>query len=471
MKKASLKNRIIALTLCAFALFSLFPAVSNATTGYTDVPENTWYTEAVVFCTEMGFMSGTGNGLFSPNVNMTRAMAVQVMAKVANADLSAYSRVSSFSDVPRRAWFHNAVEWAKANGITEGTGPGLFSPGVEVTREQCSLFLKKLSMFLGNETDETSEIGVYTDSGSVSGWAVDAVKWAVGCGFISGTSATSVSPRNKCTRAQLAVIISKFYVYYHSDCEHEWSEPDCTSGMKCLKCGYTRGAPLGHKYTPNCTENEICERCGKIIPPAGHTVEPDCTHGVTCPRCGTYLPATGHRHTEIRNVREPTLTVDGNTGDVYCLDCGALVKKGDPIPALCRHVFTAEEKDLFNKCNDLRRKNGLSPLKWKESIYPCASVRAHELAEKLSHERPNGERFYTVINDVLGDSYDYTGVSETYARYKAARLDTARIFNMWTSGVDIGRSVLSHSFVNAAVAIYHDDVNDLYFAVLFLEMP
>ena len=465
-----MKKKIAVLATLLAIILNTFCIVTSADFRYIDVPDGQWYTNAVYYCSERGFMSGTGEGYFSPNVKMSRAMAVQVMAKVGEADLSVYSSVNTFEDVPAESWFHNAVEWAKENAITGGTSPTTFAPNASVTREQCALFLKKFSEYLGNETAERADLSVYTDAKDISSWALDALKWAVDCGFISGTSITTVSPKNVCTRAQLAVIIQKFVTYNTSDCEHDWTEPNCTTGYVCKKCGYTRGAPLGHDYTPKCTQTSTCRRCGKVMPAAGHTAKPDCTHGATCERCGEFFPATGHLHTTVKNARQPTLTVAGYTGDVYCTDCGALVSKGEKIPATLDHVYPDEEKELLKMCNDLRKSAGLPALKWKEQIYPCAALRAHELEKKFSHDRPNGDAFFTVIEDLLGAKYDYTGVSETYSRYKSNRVDLNRVFNMWVNGSDINTSILSPNFKNGTVAIYHSDSN-MFYIVLFLEMP
>ena len=115
----------IALTTTAFA------AVSD--TGYTDVDADDWYAEAVVYCHENQLMSGTGTAAFSPNSTMTRAMLATVLYRIEGEP--AVSGTDSFSDTVSGDWYSNAVLWVSQRGFMGGYGNGLFGTNDPVSRE------------------------------------------------------------------------------------------------------------------------------------------------------------------------------------------------------------------------------------------------------------------------------------------------------------------------------------------------
>ena len=102
--------------------------------GFTDVDENAWYAGAVVYVRDHGLMSGTSDTAFSPDQKMTRAMLATVLYRAAGAPKASGS--SLFSDVANNTWYTDAVLWASQNGLVGGYGNGLFGVNDPVTREQ-----------------------------------------------------------------------------------------------------------------------------------------------------------------------------------------------------------------------------------------------------------------------------------------------------------------------------------------------
>ena len=174
---------------------------------FTDLKRDSWYSNAVSFCYNNGYFSGVTPRLFRPNMTTTRAMLVQVLAKAADADLSAVYPVP-FDDVKAGSWYEKAVGWAYANKITGGVGNRVFAPENAVTREQIALFLMRFAELRGEDVSMRADLSGYTDRAAVSGWAKDAVSWAVAKGLITGTTATTLSPRVEATRATVAVMIN-----------------------------------------------------------------------------------------------------------------------------------------------------------------------------------------------------------------------------------------------------------------------
>ena len=97
------------------------------------------------------------------------------------------------------------MAWASANGVVSGYENGGFGPGDPVTREQLAAILYRYAQLSGKDTDQTADLSGYTDSVTISDWAPQALKWAVGSGLISGTGTHTLSPRGTATRAQIAV--------------------------------------------------------------------------------------------------------------------------------------------------------------------------------------------------------------------------------------------------------------------------
>ena len=195
---------------------AVVPSVSSNAEAYenpfNDVPDDMWYTDAVLYCNANGFMIGTDEGWFMPELRLTRAMFMTVLSRIDGADTTSYTG-SSFDDVPEDAWYATYVEWSYQNAYSSGTGNGNFSPDVPLTREQIAVFLFVYSALKGYDVDDTADLFAYDDASDVSSWAVTAMKWAVGAGLISGTSETTLEPKSAATRAQTATIIKNYINY------------------------------------------------------------------------------------------------------------------------------------------------------------------------------------------------------------------------------------------------------------------
>ena len=179
---------------------------------YYDVPDNGWFTNGVLYCSENGYMTGTDQNHFSPYANFTRAMFVVVLSKIAGADLKGI-KGTSFKDVSIGSWYGKQVEWAKQNDYASGLGGGLFGPEQPVTREQLAMFLYKYASKNGKDVSKKADISGFPDASDVSGYAKTAISWAVGAGMISGVSdgnVTRLVPGGHANRAQVALITQKF---------------------------------------------------------------------------------------------------------------------------------------------------------------------------------------------------------------------------------------------------------------------
>ena len=168
------------------------------TLDFADVPTDAYYYEAVKWAAKKGITGGTGDGTFNPNGSCTRAHIVTFLWRAAGSPEP--KSTVSFADVPAGSYYAKAVAWAVENGITLGTGDGTFSPNATCTRGQSVTFLYRA---LG--TAPTTVNG-FTDV-TADAFYADAVAWAVESGVTNGTSASTFSPNNGCTRAQIVTFL------------------------------------------------------------------------------------------------------------------------------------------------------------------------------------------------------------------------------------------------------------------------
>ena len=87
---------------------------------FSDVDKSDWFADAVAYVTEKGLMNGTGSDTFSPNASTTRGMLMTVLARYAGEDTTGGA-----------IWYEKGMNWAKAKGVSDGT-----NPEVNITREQ-----------------------------------------------------------------------------------------------------------------------------------------------------------------------------------------------------------------------------------------------------------------------------------------------------------------------------------------------
>lgn len=174
---------------------------------FADIPEGFWCCDEVGYVYQRGLMNGTGPGTFSPNGSTTRSMIVAILYRMEGSPAVA---PGNFTDVPDSLYYAPAVAWASANGIVNGYSDGSFRPGAAITREQLAAFLYRYARYKGGDVSRRADLSVYGDTAGIAGYAVEAMAWANAAGLVNGTSLTSLSPRGTATRAQAAVILTRF---------------------------------------------------------------------------------------------------------------------------------------------------------------------------------------------------------------------------------------------------------------------
>jgi len=180
----------------------------NATgSGYPDVPKAAWYYEAVMYVSEREFMTGYKTGGFGAVNNLQRQDFVVTLARIAGADLTAYTgKTGGMSDVAGSAYYASAVAWAADKGIVTGYKNGKFGVGDTITREQVATILHR---FCSSPTADNSVLKQFPDRTQISPYAKSAMAWAVQNNVISGLKSGNISPLSGASRAQIATIIMR----------------------------------------------------------------------------------------------------------------------------------------------------------------------------------------------------------------------------------------------------------------------
>lgn len=181
------------------------------TNPFVDVAEDAWYYDAVKYVNENGLMAGTSANTFAPDRTTTRGMIVTILYRLEGSpDIENEIWGYPFKDVDANAYYATAVYWARMNGIVAGYSDELFGPDDIITREQMATILYRYAQYKGYDTTAKADLSRYTDAAQVGSYAVDAIRWANAEGLVNGTSATTLTPKGSATRAQVAVILTRF---------------------------------------------------------------------------------------------------------------------------------------------------------------------------------------------------------------------------------------------------------------------
>ena len=158
--------------------------------NFIDVPDGYWAEDAIDWAFEKGYMNGTSADTFNPGGDVSRQQLWMILARLSGQ---------------RPADMAEARSWAVDNGVSDGTFPGR-----AVSRQQLVTILYRYAARMGYKTSGAADLTRFPDHASVAAYARDAMSWSVANDIVGGTAAGTLNPTGTATRAQFAVILSRF---------------------------------------------------------------------------------------------------------------------------------------------------------------------------------------------------------------------------------------------------------------------
>lgn len=178
---------------------------------FIDVEMTSWFYDEVFKAKEYGLMQGIGTTIehypmFDPEGSTTRGAVARTIYNMASPDEADYT--NKFSDVAEGKWYTDAICWGAENGIVNGYPDSTFRPDDIITRQDLVTLLYRYS---GQDAPESDILSGYTDASGISGYARDAMGWAIAEGIIEGYPDNTLRPQNTTIRAELAAILVRYY--------------------------------------------------------------------------------------------------------------------------------------------------------------------------------------------------------------------------------------------------------------------
>lgn len=175
-----------------YPLISILPALAKDL-PFMDVTSADWFYDDVKYAYETGLMTGTSADTFSPGAPVTRGMVMTILARREGIRTDRYT-----------PWYAAGCEWAKANGISDGS-----NPEAPVTREQLAAMLYRYAALKGRDLTAGENLN-FTDASDVSAYALPALQWATGEKILTGSNG-ALNPQAPATRAHLAAILHRYF--------------------------------------------------------------------------------------------------------------------------------------------------------------------------------------------------------------------------------------------------------------------
>ena len=174
---------------------------------FLDVAEDFWAAPYIWQLYELGAVNGVETHRFAPGAIVTRGAFVTILGRLSRVDTAAYAEVP-FNDVQTQDWYGPYVAWAAEAGITLGFEDGSFRPGDNISREQLAVMLVRYMRCFALQAPLT-EREAFSDEGSISDWAVEAVDLLRDAGLMNGRGENRFEPRGTATRAEICAVVCR----------------------------------------------------------------------------------------------------------------------------------------------------------------------------------------------------------------------------------------------------------------------
>ncbi len=177
---------------------------------FTDLDLDAWYHDGIHFCVDRELMIGTSKTTFAPEMDTSRAMIATILWRLRGSKTA--SGTIPYPDVPDGTWYTEAVRWATQEGVVKGYGDGNFGPADPITREQLAAMLYRYEQKFGSGgfTGSWMFLLDFHDADQVNPWASEAVHWMTMHKVIQGKDDKTLDPQGQATRAEAAAILQRY---------------------------------------------------------------------------------------------------------------------------------------------------------------------------------------------------------------------------------------------------------------------
>lgn len=397
MLKNKMRRAAAALLAVAMSLACVLTANAAGADKFNDVPKSAWYYEAVSFAVDNGLFNGTSATQFSPNAGMTRGMFVTVLGRYAKVDTAQYQG-TQFNDVAESAYYAPYAKWASKNGVAQGTGNDKFSPDATITRQQLATMMCNYAASTGKEVAvSTADAVVYYAFPDQNTVASYAVEPLKWATYnrVINGSDGKLKPAATATRAEVAQLMTNFDKYIKGE-----TTPNTTPDVK------PDPKPSGAITVWNPTMYEMAEELIETnydaakVKAVGEKYAP-----IVCGKENATIEELIAAMKAMTGAPYEAASMGTERANIYWANVLATAigkgeePKPDDKPAVTDAQLRAYEDEMVRLVNEERKKEGLPALNINEKLVDMARVRVDELTVKFSHERPSGD-VYDLLNSV-----------------------------------------------------------------------
>ena len=179
-----------------------------------DRVSGSWFYDEVENVYEKNLMTGKSETIFAPYESLARAQFAVILHRIEGKPSVSY--IPKFPDVRENTWYTDAVLWASDAGVITGySDTGYFGPSDNINREQMAVMMFRYAVMKGYYTGIRADFSGFADAFKVNDFAKEAMQWAVGTGIITGkNNGTLLDPQGNASRAECAIILTRFMDYY-----------------------------------------------------------------------------------------------------------------------------------------------------------------------------------------------------------------------------------------------------------------